>query len=260
MPVLANLGDDPAAAERRAAQEDPWVMYLVVPRNVSLTLEQSLRLAAHATLECRRRFADDPRHRDDFAEWERRSFRKVTLKARPGQWRELLDSLDCAVVEEPGGAAVACLPPCLRSQRDPLLGRMQAHSGAEEALARAGDDHRAELVVPEDAALFVLPAEREMSAGKLMAQVGHAAIMLDMAAPLDGVAAWREAGWPCAFGEADAPTWAALAERCDGVVVRDAGLTEIEPGTETVMALAPGQRVLDVLEQHPGAVTLTHPS
>ncbi|MEA2320372.1 MAG: Peptidyl-tRNA hydrolase, partial [Solirubrobacteraceae bacterium] len=28
----------------------------------------------------------------------------------------------------------------------------------------------------------------------------------------------------------------------DGVVVRDAGLTEIAPGTETVMALAPGER------------------
>jgi peptidyl-tRNA hydrolase len=244
MPVLANLGDDAAAAERRAAQDDPWVMYLVVPRNVAFTVEQSLRLAARATLECRRRFASDPRFRDDFAEWERRSFRKVTLKARPGQWRTMLAELPCAVVEEPGGAAVACLPPRLRSRRDPVLVKMQAHSGPEAAPAsedRADGGPRPALVVPDDAALLVLPAERAMSVGKLMAQVGHAAMMLDMT-DLGGVAAWRDAGWPCAFGEADAATWAALAERCDGVVVRDAGLTEIEPGTETVMALAPGQR------------------
>jgi peptidyl-tRNA hydrolase len=244
MPVLANLGDDAAAAERRAAQDDPWVMYLVVPRNVALTFEQSLRLAARATLACRRRFAGDPRFDDDFAEWERRSFRKVTLKARPGQWRAMLAELACAVVEEPGGAAVACLPPRLRSRRDPVLAKMQAHSAPEEApvcAGRADGGPGRALAVPDDAALFVLPAEREMSVGKLMAQVGHAAMMLDMTR-LDGVAAWRDARWPCAFGEADAATWAALAERCDGVVVRDAGLTEIAPGTETVMALAPGQR------------------
>jgi peptidyl-tRNA hydrolase len=159
----------------------------------------------------------------------------------------MLAELDCAVVEEPGGAAVACLPPRLRSERDPLLAKMQAHSGGEDTLAEAGgdaeagDDGRAAVVVPDDAALYVLPAEREMSVGKLMAQAGHAAMMLDMSG-LPGVEAWREAGWPSAFGEADAATWAELAERCEGVVVRDAGLTEIEPGTETVMALAPGQR------------------
>jgi hypothetical protein len=54
----------------------------------------------------------------------------------------------------------------------------------------------------------------------------------------DGFAAWRAAGYP---GRITAATeWDRARATADGVVVRDAGLTEVDAGTETVLALPPG--------------------
>jgi peptidyl-tRNA hydrolase len=79
-----------------------------------------------------------------------------------------------------------------------------------------------------------------MTAGKAMAQVGHAA-QLGLAA-LDPAArdAWRGRGFPLAVRTADRSRWAALLTA--GLpVVRDAGFTEVAPGTCTAIAeLAPG--------------------
>jgi peptidyl-tRNA hydrolase len=81
-----------------------------------------------------------------------------------------------------------------------------------------------------------------MSAGKLAAQVGHAVLMAARAlGPADpgALEGWVHAGHPCAVREASGDFWAALRreERC--VAVRDAGLTEVSPGTETVLGFAP---------------------
>ncbi len=64
-----------------------------------------------------------------------------------------------------------------------------------------------------------------MSAGKTLAQIGHAALMAD----LDRDLAVRVVG---AGGE----RWAGLADIAVAVV-RDGGLTEIVPGSETVLVL-----------------------
>jgi peptidyl-tRNA hydrolase len=200
--------------------DDPLVMYLVVQREAPLPLSDALAGAARATLACRDRFAADDRWAPDFAAWQARSFRKVTLKARPGQWRRMRAELDHVVA---GG--VAALPPRRRSARERLLAQMQAHTAAAGALPPLAD-----VPVPAGTAAFALRAGHGMSAGKAMAQVGHAALMLP-AAP-----AWREAGYPCAFGEAPGDGWARLRARPGAVVVRDAGFTEVAPGTETVIA------------------------
>ena len=73
----------------------------------------------------------------------------------------------------------------------------------------------------------------EMSSGKVVAQVAHAAVMAAAALP-----AWAEAGAP---GRLVAPRgFAELAARDDlAARVVDAGLTEVAPGTVTVLALPP---------------------
>ncbi|WP_241788108.1 peptidyl-tRNA hydrolase [Streptomyces sp. PRh5] len=81
----------------------------------------------------------------------------------------------------------------------------------------------------------------EMSAGKAMAQAGHGAQLawweLDDAAR----AAWREAGFPLAVRTASAERWDELT--ASGLpVVRDAGFTEIAPGSCTVVADHPALR------------------
>jgi peptidyl-tRNA hydrolase len=50
---------------------------------------------------------------------------------------------------------------------------------------------------------------------------------------------WHERGRPCRFLRADALNWRRLKEELDCVVVRDAGVTEVEPGSETVLACPP---------------------
>ena len=64
-----------------------------------------------------------------------------------------------------------------------------------------------------------------MSAGKTLAQIGHAALMVD----LDPDLAVDVVG-------AGADEWARL-ERDAVAVVRDGGLTELAPGSETVLVL-----------------------
>jgi peptidyl-tRNA hydrolase len=80
---------------------------------------------------------------------------------------------------------------------------------------------------------YVLNSELEMSSGKVVAQVAHAAVMAAEALP-----AWAQAGAP---GRLVAPRgFAELAARQDRPArVVDAGLTEVAPGTVTVLALAP---------------------
>ena len=104
-------------------------------------------------------------------------------------------------------------------------------SGAlEPAPGRAQDDDG-------DARLtYVLNPRFAMSTGKSIAQVAHAAVMAAGTGALDG---WVEAGCP---GRVLAPSEAVFDALCrsDDLAARveDAGLTEVPPGTVTVLALA----------------------
>jgi peptidyl-tRNA hydrolase len=91
--------------------------------------------------------------------------------------------------------------------------------------------------VAADPALPVLwlNPELEMSAGKAMAQAGHGAQLAWWALSDAERTAWRDAGWALAVRTADPADWARLAG--SGLpTVRDAGFTEIAPGSCTVVA------------------------
>jgi peptidyl-tRNA hydrolase len=75
----------------------------------------------------------------------------------------------------------------------------------------------------------------ELTAGKAMAQVGHAA-QLGLAALDDPTARkWAGDGFPLAVRVAGRADWDRLLRR-DLPVVRDAGFTEVAPGTCTAVA------------------------
>jgi peptidyl-tRNA hydrolase len=95
-----------------------------------------------------------------------------------------------------------------------------------------------------------------MTAGKAAAQVGHASMILAALLHADGahdaLATWREAGFRCAVRTPGPQTWSALREalRADAgavwqeqraAAVRDAGFTEVDPGTITVIAQWPSR-------------------
>jgi peptidyl-tRNA hydrolase len=91
-----------------------------------------------------------------------------------------------------------------------------------------------------------------MTAGKAAAQVGHATMILAALLHADGahdaLATWREAGFRCAVRTPGPRTWSTLSEEVRSAdvgaawprrrvaVVRDAGFTEVDPGTVTVIA------------------------
>jgi hypothetical protein len=207
---------------------DPLRMYLVVRRGAFAALSPAGELAGAAAVACVRRFAADPAWTDAFAAWRPRPG-KVCLRARGGQWQEALE-LDGALAGDPAGAAVLALPPRPRSERGPLLERMQAMSSALEPAPPDSDDDR-------DALTYVLNPDAPMSSGKTLAQIAHAAVMAAERPELHG---WAAGGCPGRVLAPEAEGFKALAHDPRVVAeVVDAGLTELPPGTVTVRALAP---------------------
>jgi peptidyl-tRNA hydrolase len=196
------------------SEPDPLVMYLVVRRRTTRSFAELAVAAAVATRRCALRYRTDDRWRDGFDDWWRHSFRKVCLRAEPREWEDVR-TLDHERVGD-----VACLPPVRRSVRSRVLVRMQALSDEAGPLPELDDP------VPEGLTL-VVASDLGMSSGKTLAQIGHAALMADPDLDPDidlRVVGAREEKWRSLAGSATA-------------IVRDGGLTEITPGSETVLVL-----------------------
>jgi len=157
----------------------------------------------------------------------------VCLRARTAsQWRQVMAEPH-ALAGDPDGAAALAIPPRRRSERGPLLERLQAMS------SRLGDvPTRASRPDRRRAVTYLLNPEAKMSSGKTIAQVAHAAVL---AADGGDVESWVSAGCPGRVLAPSADVFSAIAARADVVArVVDAGLTEVPPGTVTVVALPPG--------------------
>jgi hypothetical protein len=204
-------------------------MYLVLRRGAVATLARAGELAGAAAVACLRTFADDPGQREAIAQWRPRPG-KVCLRARTlAQWEQVLAEPGAVVAGDPEGEAVAALTPRRRSERGPLLERLQAMSSA---LAPPPED-----APPQPGAVtYALNPAAVMSSGKTVAQIAHAAVM---AADTGALETWVAAGCPGRVIAPGAARFAALAAQgaCVARVV-DAGLTEVAPGTITVLALA----------------------
>lgn len=200
-------------------------MFIVVRRGAFTDLATAGACAGAAAVRCVREHAQDAA----LAAWRPRPG-KVVLRARGGQWDELLAT-------EPGVAAdpdeVVALPPRRRSERGPLLERMQAMTSELEPPPSE----------PRDPALltYLLNPNVEMSSGKALAQIAHAAVM---AADSGELEEWVAAGCPANVAR---PPALRFRELCGSpnlaARVEDAGLTEVPPGTVTVLAtMPPGSR------------------
>ena len=165
--------------------DDPFRLFLVVRRNALTTLARGGELAGAAAVSCVRTFAGDERFAEDIAAWRQRPG-KVALRARPAQWREMLADEPHVVSGDPEGESVAALPPRRRSERGPLLERMQAMTSALEPLPHTVEPDAARVT-------YVVNPRLEMSSGKTLAQIGHAAVM---AADGGGLEDWVAAGCP----------------------------------------------------------------
>jgi peptidyl-tRNA hydrolase len=196
---------------------DPLRMYLVVRRGAVGELARAGELAGAAAVACVR----EPAFAEAVAAWRPRPG-KVCLRARSAsQWEQVLDEPHTLA-----GDAVAALPPRRRSERGPLLERLQAMST---------DLGPAPQTAPPGGMTYLLNPDAPMSSGKTLAQIAHAAVMVADSGRFED---WVADGCPAHVAMPSSRRFAAALERDDvAACVADAGLTEVAPGTVTVVAV-----------------------
>ncbi|WP_442911013.1 peptidyl-tRNA hydrolase [Kitasatospora sp. NBC_01266] len=216
----------PAAAPVDRDAKPQYVLPLVVhlekaePPARTDALETSAR--AVLTLLADPRSTGDGEWAELVHHWEDARIRKVVRRARGGEWRKTGELPGITVTGE--RAEVRVFPPVPLDGWPKELAKLQV-SGTE-----LSDPEDTVLAPPaEDLPVLWLNPELEMTAGKTMAQTGHAAQLawwrLDEAQRKE----WAANGFALAVRTAERGRWSELS---DGrlPLVRDAGFTEIAPG------------------------------
>lgn len=225
-------------ADQPHVDEEPqYALPLVVrmARDAPPGRTDALECAARAVLV----FLTDPRA--DGGEWtaavrawEGARIRKVVRRARGAGWQRALALPGITVTHRT--AEVRVFPPVPVDDWPPDLARLQV-SGTDLTDPRSPAEAAAGTPV-----LWLNPG-LPMSAGKAMAQVGHAAQLAWWElAPRDR-SEWKDCDFDLAVRTAAAGRWAELL--ASGLpVVRDGGFTEVAPGSCTVVADLPALRAV----------------
>ncbi|WP_030179256.1 peptidyl-tRNA hydrolase [Streptomyces violaceorubidus] len=159
-------------------------------------------------------------------DWQDARIRKVVRRARGAEWRRA-EALPGITVTG-GTAEVRVFPPVPLDGWPKDLARLQVSgTDLDDPEPPAGAD-------PTAPVLWMNP-DLEMSAGKAMAQAGHGAQLVWWELSDGERTAWRDAGFPLSVRTVDPVRWPGLTT--GGLpLVRDAGFTEIAPGSCTVVA------------------------
>lgn len=225
--VAGAVDGEPAEGDPRDLRPQRVLPLVVrVERQAPPARTDALEAAALAVLSL---LADDRSSGDGewaeaVGEWTDARIRKVVRRARGAEWRRA-EALDGITVSR-GTAEVRVFPPVPLDGWPRDLSRLQV-SGTDL------EDPTPPAPPPVGTPVLWLDPALDMTAGKAMAQVGHAA-QLGRAA-LDRPDAWRDAGFPLAVRTATKEQWVELTTA--GLpTVRDAGFTEVAPGSETAIA------------------------
>ncbi|MDI6517014.1 peptidyl-tRNA hydrolase [Streptomyces coelicoflavus] len=236
-PAAAPAPDSPFRAEPGDRDLAPqFVLPLVVriERAAPPPRTDALETAARAVLV----MLGDERSTGDGAwaramrDWQDARIRKVVRRARGAEWRRAEALPGITVTGK--SAEVRVFPPVPLDGWPKDLARLQV-SGTDL------DDPEPPAAADPAAPVLWMNPDLDMSAGKAMAQAGHGAQLAWWALSDGERSAWREAGFPLSVRTADPARWGGLTT--GGLpVVRDAGFTEIAPGSCTVVADHPALR------------------
>ncbi|WP_228988884.1 peptidyl-tRNA hydrolase [Streptomyces sp. DH8] len=223
------------AADRDRAPQFVLPLVLHLEKTDPPARTDALRTAARAVLAILsdERSLGDGAWAEAMRDWQDARIRKVVRRARGAEWRKAA-ALDGITVTGEGGAEVRVFPPIPLDGWPKELAKLQV-SGTE-----LEDPEPPAAPGPEEPVLWLNP-DVDMSAGKTMAQVGHGAQLAWWELSDTERKAWREAGFPLSVAVPGAARWRELTG--SGLpVVRDAGFTEIAPGSRTVIADHPALR------------------
>lgn len=172
----------------------------------------------------------DPRADDEWQEalttWVASRIRKIARRARGTHWAAVQELPGVTVTV--GDAQVRALLPGPAEDVPKIVSRLQI-GGTDLPPDEPGPPSPGVPVIHVNAAL-------EMTVGKAAAQVGHASMLYAAARELVEVPAF-------AVRDAGPEAWQALCravEAGEAVAVRDAGFTEVAPGTITCITTPPG--------------------
>ncbi|MEU5438377.1 peptidyl-tRNA hydrolase [Streptomyces sp. NPDC020719] len=165
-------------------------------------------------------------------DWQDARIRKVVRRARGAEWRKASALPGITVTGK--SAEVRVFPPVPLDGWPKELAKLQV-SGTDL------DDPAAPGAPDPLAPVLWLNPDLDMSAGKAMAQAGHGAQLAWWDLSEADRRAWQDADFPLSVRVAARTQWTALTT--SGLpVVRDAGFTEIAPGSCTVVADHPALR------------------
>ena len=234
---MTSTSDSPFRSEPNERDQAPqFVLPLVVhiEKAAPPARTDALETAARAVLVMLsdERSLGDGEWAQVMRDWQDARIRKVVRRARGAEWRRA-GALPGITVSGKS-AEVRVFPPVPLDGWPKDLAKLQV-SGTD--LDDPEPPAEADPAVP----VLWLNPDLDMSAGKAMAQAGHGAQLAWWELSDEERRAWRDAGFPLAVRSADPGRWAELTT--GGLpLVRDAGFTEIAPGSCTVVADHPALR------------------
>lgn len=161
--------------------------------------------------------------------WCDARIRKIARRARGAHWTAAQEVWGLTAAE--GDAQARALVPGRVGDVDRRIARLQIGGTQLENPVLAGD--------PGVGVVLWINPGIDMTIGKTAAQVGHGSMLAVRLMSAEVARAWRDAGCPLTVRVAERAQWSELlAAEASGtaVAVRDAGFTEIEPGSVTVIA------------------------
>lgn len=217
----APRGEDPDHPETVQAMQ----LAINLPKQDPPTRNQVLNDAARAVVAVclDERAGQEGYWRDSLHNWYSHRIRKVARRARNKAWVD---------VQALPGITVGCVRAFIPS----AVGEVP-HEIAKLQIKGTDLEATEDLPLDPHAPTIYVDEGLGMSLGKAAAQVGHASMLLAAASDPVWVARWAHAGFPLNVREVAREEFERHCRTEGAVPVRDAGFTEVAPGSITTVAI-----------------------